>query len=355
MSNLYNEIFELTRECPHICYVYGAGKLARLIKNTIEEKGGSIAAFVVDDEFYDRENDIIERTRVMPISCVKSLQDYKIIIGFEGGVKNKIYEYGIDINRVYAADFLGYLATGGEEFQSYYKSHIFDFSATRNMLSDLRSMEAFDLFLNQRIYGTYEKKYEHNSQYFDKNIIGNELSENEVFVDCGAFQGETARDFVSFLGENGIDKYRKIIEIEPDTDNANTIRNNLKELKNIEIIQAGVYDKSGTLLFESGNLSASKISENGDLRINVISIDEEIGNRVDVTFIKMDIEGSELKALTGAYNTIKRCHPKLAICVYHKAEDLIEIPKFIKSISEDYKLFLRNYSRCGVETVLYAV
>ena len=69
----------------------------------------------------------------------------------------------------------------------------------------------------------------------------------------------------------------------------------------------------------------------------------------------MDIEGAELEALKGAEETIKRYRPKLAICVYHKPEDIVEIPKYILNINPDYKLYLRHYSDNAGETVLYAI
>ncbi len=69
----------------------------------------------------------------------------------------------------------------------------------------------------------------------------------------------------------------------------------------------------------------------------------------------MDIEGSELKALEGATETIRKYKPKLAICVYHKPEDIIEIPKKILELNPNYKLWLRHYSYVDTETVLYAI
>ncbi len=73
-----------------------------------------------------------------------------------------------------------------------------------------------------------------------------------------------------------------------------------------------------------------------------------------VTFIKMDIEGAEYQSLLGALKTIKKYRPKLAICLYHKPEDIIEIPHIILSINPDYKLAIRHYTTCNWETVLYA-
>ena len=69
----------------------------------------------------------------------------------------------------------------------------------------------------------------------------------------------------------------------------------------------------------------------------------------------MDIEGAELDTLKGAQKTILKYRPKLAICVYHKPEDLLTIPSYILSLHKDYRLYLRNYMMPGRETVLYAI
>lgn len=69
----------------------------------------------------------------------------------------------------------------------------------------------------------------------------------------------------------------------------------------------------------------------------------------------MDIEGAEMEALKGAENILKRDKPKLAICLYHKREDMWEIPYLIKSIKPEYKFFIRHYSNYEGETVLYAI
>jgi hypothetical protein len=45
--------------------------------------------------------------------------------------------------------------------------------------------------------------------------------------------------------------------------------------------------------------------------------------------IKLDVEGSELEALTGGLETIIKQKPHLAIAIYHKPNDHWEIPLFV--------------------------
>ncbi len=90
----------------------------------------------------------------------------------------------------------------------------------------------------------------------------------------------------------------------------------------------------------------------GEDSIEVVALDSVIKEKV--TFIKMDIEGSELKALQGGRNLIRTYMPKLAISIYHKWEDLIDIPVYIHELAPEYKLFIRHYFYSPAETVLYA-
>jgi hypothetical protein len=72
-----------------------------------------------------------------------------------------------------------------------------------------------------------------------------------------------------------------------------------------------------------------------------------------IDLIKMDIEGSELAALRGAENSLRRWRPKLAISLYHRPEDFFAIPLWLKSLDCGYRLFLNHYSIHHEETVLY--
>lgn len=117
---------------------------------------------------------------------------------------------------------------------------------------------------------------------------------------------------------------------------------------------AGLWSEKSTLHFaERGSGSSCITEKETGVSIDTVSLDQCVSDKV--TFIKMDIEGAELEALKGNRKIIQRYRPKLAICIYHKKEDLIDIPMYIKELVPDYKLYVRHYSHGITETVLYAV
>ena len=102
---------------------------------------------------------------------------------------------------------------------------------------------------------------------------------------------------------------------------------------------------------------ASHICDDGLQRISVEALDQEllVKRNEKVTFIKMDIEGAELETLKGARRIITEQKPKLAVCVYHKPEDIFTIPEYLRTLNPDYKFYLRHYTFAAWDTVLYAI
>lgn len=189
--------------------------------------------------------------------------------------------------------------------------------------------------------------------YFDPELI--QLCENEVFVDAGALNLETSLRFMEECRKSHIHNYR-IHAFEPDCVSYETCKKVLKGVPDadIQLYNAGLWSEDTTLYFEKNGNAASRISkEKTGTSIKAVALD---GRVLDpVTFIKMDIEGAELEALKGSREILKRYRPKLAVSLYHKKEDLVEIPSYIKQLVPEYKLYIRHYSNAGVETVLYAV
>lgn len=197
-----------------------------------------------------------------------------------------------------------------------------------------------------RIFDTDE-----DSQYFENDVIT--PIENEIFIDCGFFEGETTKRFVDWCHGN----YEKIYAFEPNEENIiEAFKNNeINNIKNLNVINKGVWEDTRKLqlrITERGD--SCYICDEGTETISVTSIDEVLGGE-RATYIKMDVEGSEMKALYGAKKTIKKYHPRLAICIYHKPEDIVEIQRYIISLNPEYKFYIRQYSNYANEMVLYAV
>lgn len=207
-------------------------------------------------------------------------------------------------------------------------------------------------------FGSYEYEQFDNfknvfskPQYFPKDIIN--LNDNEVFLDIAGYTGDTIEEFI--IQSNS--KYKQIITIEPNPKNYNAINKVVSKYNNIKLINKGISNKNEILYFNtgsSGEESSASFSEVlGDLQIEVDTIDNLISE--PVTFIKMDIEGFELKALKGAINTIKKYKPKLAVCIYHNPIDFIEIQEFLCDLNLGYKFHIRHHLLSLHETVLYAI
>jgi FkbM family methyltransferase len=195
-----------------------------------------------------------------------------------------------------------------------------------------------------------------NYFYFNNDIFS--LTDNEVYVDVGAFDGDSVTTFVQACDRNQV-AYKHIYAFEPDPKNYLELMKNTGSYKNISCHQLGVWSKSDVMRFESSDravaATASGISENGDIEIRMVSLDEFLKGEA-VTLLKMDPPGNiMIEALKGAHGTISKYKPKLALGAYHSFEAIYEIPILVNSLWPDYKLYLRHNSWTVCETDLYAV
>lgn len=197
-------------------------------------------------------------------------------------------------------------------------------------------------------FGSYIGKYgkARDNQYYDVF----RFSDDEVIADVGCFDCYTMMQYFKY----GSSKYKKIYSFEPEPKQYVRCKDIIEEghYSDWDIYNYGVYDNNSKLYFSS-NSSSTKISKDGDIEVDVIKLDDFFKTHEKPTFIKMDIEGAELAALRGCADTIREYKPKLAICVYHKPEDIFEIPEYILSLNPDYKMWLRHYTNLINETVLY--
>lgn len=215
-------------------------------------------------------------------------------------------------------------------------------------LEDSKSKQILQNVLNYWISGEryYVRDYAEmqDKQYLDTM----EFHGEEIFLNIGACDGRYSERFRKMVGT-----YQKIYNFECDPNNFQKMKENLAGYRDCYFSRKGIWDKHDKLKFNADGNAGSCIREEGNIEIEVDSIDNMFKN-VPITFIKADIEGAEYRLLDGAQNTIKEYKPKLAICCYHQMEDLIEIPLKIKEINPNYKIKIRHYTDTLTETVCYA-
>ena len=185
--------------------------------------------------------------------------------------------------------------------------------------------------------------------YFDMPFL--EYEDRETFVDAGSF------DLMSTVQlRRHCRCLEKVFAFEPDSQNFHRMRENKERyhLPQAELHNCGTWSQKGKLRFRADATTGARLDVEGNISVDVDTIDNIVGEE-KITFIKMDVEGAELESLKGASSTIKKDKPKLAICIYHKPEDLVEIPLYIKSLVPDYRLYVRHLSNVYLETVMYAV
>lgn len=190
-------------------------------------------------------------------------------------------------------------------------------------------------------------------QYFDSDII--KFQKQEIFCDVGAHNLETSIKFWKKCTASGTEEV-KVYAFEAIPEyfmRCKDIRDQYEHL-NIHLYNAAVWNENTKLHFIRDGQASRVARDTYDVEVEAVTLDSCLVND-KVTFIKMDIEGSEQQALQGAKEIIRLNKPKMAISVYHRKNDLIEIPLFIKRLVPEYKLYLRHYSNSPSETVLYAV
>lgn len=175
----------------------------------------------------------------------------------------------------------------------------------------------------------------------------------EIMIDGGVSDMVGAqKGFAEAVGERGM-----IFGFEPIPSMCASAKKSLADYRQYQMLCLGLGAEKGKFYFtDARDSSHFTDSADGAIECEVTDIDGFLTERKirRLNCIKLDIEGAELAALQGAETTIKKLRPKLIICLYHKAVDLIEIPQYIKKIAPEYRLYVAHHSACFLDTVLYA-
>lgn len=230
-----------------------------------------------------------------------------------------------------------------------FRKHPEKYTWVRSLLEDDESRSVFDAVLNFRLSGDLHAMerfdYAADRQYFEDFFS---LDDGEVFVDGGGYDGFTSLEFAKRCP-----RYSRIHFFEPVESAMRTARDKLKGMDNVVYHAVGLFDAKAALSFDASAGSASRISDDGKLKIDVDRLDDVVKDRV--TFIKLDLEGVEVQALHGMRRHVAGEAPKLAVAVYHHPSDFWRVPEYVLGLRRDYAVYLRHYTESWTETVAYFI
>ncbi len=233
----------------------------------------------------------------------------------------------------------------------YYSKNVEEIERILVNLGDEKSRETYTTMIDFRTKRRKSVKriVDKGDQYFPHDIL---RLKDESFVDCGAYTGDTIESFIN----NSLGKcYRSIYAFEPVHLNYIKLKEyvNSNNIERCELYEMGTSDREDVQFF-SGEGNDVKLTEKGVNKIAVNSLDNVLANN-RISFIKMDIEGAETDTLIGAKNIIVMQRPILAVCIYHKKEDMINIPLMLMDWLKDYGFYVRHYTLDWCDTVFYAI
>lgn len=227
-------------------------------------------------------------------------------------------------------------------------------------LLDDESAETYTEIIECRLIGRLPTENFISGDVYFKLPMFRIMTEREVFVDCGAFVGDTVEQYL--FSHGGM--FGKIFAFEPDSINYRAITTRVDRLNRewaltsdkIQLVNAGVGLKTTEGVIQNHNGLGTNISEDKNLEGDVIKIyalDDFFQNqRID--FLKADIESFELDMLKGAEKIIRRDLPKISVCIYHNASDIYQILLWLNGLNLGYNFAVRHHSPAYFDTVLYA-
>ena len=207
-------------------------------------------------------------------------------------------------------------------------------------LADEKSREVFSGTLNYKLSGKLNYLQSITTQRKEDCEGIFSYGKNETYLVLGAFDGDTIKEFLNFT--NNV--YHEIIALEPDSKNFKKMQRFVEEaaLANVTLVNKGIWSEEGSLSFTASGGRQSALQPDGKAEVPVDSVDHIMQGR-QVSYIKLDVEGAEYEAFSGAAETIRKWTPKLLVAAYHRDSDLWRLPSLLWKLNEKYAIYLRKH------------
>ena len=319
--------------------IYGMGNGADKIISVFERYGIEYSDVFASDGFVRGHNYRGKRVLSYSEACEK-YDNFDIVVSFGSKLPEVISRiYSLEENhQVYAPDVP---VCEGEIFtEEFFDKHCKELFESRELFADERSKQIFDDIIRFKLTGklSYLRSTESNENDTDKIL---RFDKYYTYVDLGAYNGDTIKKYTALCPN-----IKEIFAFEPDKHNFKKLSSYSTELHNMNItlLNCAAFSSDTTLVFAaSGNRNSSAASQ-GSFQHKTVEIEAKTLDSVckNADFVKYDVEGMEYEALLGSNCLIERCSPDLLVSMYHKSEDLFELPLIVKKLNPHYSLYLRR-------------
>ncbi len=323
-------LFEYLSGCDKPVYIYGMGNGAEKLKRELDDTGIPLAGVFASDEFVRGHSFLGHRV----IKYSELPADAVILLAFGSFLPDMLERFDnmASEHEFYAPDLPLF---GEERFDE--RVLIERKDQIEKAYAALYDEQSRLVFKNTVLYKISGKIRYLRQMETDKSEIYTELlkvGEDEHYLDLGAYDGDTVRELLGFTDG----KYKSITAVEPDPKNFKKLINKTPQAV---CLNKGVYSFCGELSFSTEASRNSSVSASGKRKIEVDTIDNIVGDG-SVSYIKMDVEGSEKDALIGAQRTLKRCRPRLLVSAYHRMWDFFELVNLMREMLPGYRLYMRH-------------
>jgi FkbM family methyltransferase len=178
----------------------------------------------------------------------------------------------------------------------------------------------------------------------------------DTVIDGGLCDEGQILTFLRKIGKGG-----RAVGFEPVHELAEDIKAKLKTIPNVQILECGLWSENTTSHISVRPNGGSHIVNRQEKNVETCRL-TSIDNYVKETdggfhrgLIKLDVEGAEIECLKGAAETLRRCIPKLQICLYHHPNHYVDIPLMLLRMNLGYKLYMGHHGLWKHDTCLYAL
>lgn len=356
------DLWTYLSECDKKIVMYGMGNGADKILSICEDRGIKVSDFFASDGFV--RGHLFHGKRVLSYSEAKEkygAENMIVLLSFASSLPDvlaNIYRIAEECE-LYAPDVP---VCGTNLFDSkFYAKNEEKIKAVEALLADEKSREVYRGVVDYKLSGDVKLLAKTHSDFSEVYSDILHAESFEYIADLGAYNGDTLREIKPYATS-----IKSAVAFEPDRRNHKKLQAwaDTEETFEIKAYQNAAWDKAETLIFDgSGNRNSTLISSDSMpvtkgakiVEVEACSLDEVLsGARVD--YIKYDVEGAEREAIDGSHKTIEQYYPALLVSLYHRSEDIFELPLLLHKRYPDYKFYMRRREYIPAwDTVLLAV